>query len=189
MLNPLSAFNDGTHLIVSDNGNSRILIWNTVPKTNDVLPDLVLGQKGDFSTRTAGNDATSGSTNYYLNNPWGVFSDGTHLFVADRNNNRVLVWTTFPTSSTQGPTFAIGQANLTANSSGATATTLNNPLDVWGDGTNLYVSDFNNFRVMVYNYATLLSSATNGQPASFALGTNTETTGGPNTYGASTFKP
>jgi hypothetical protein len=166
---PQQGFDDGKHLIVADTGNNRILIWNSVPSISGTSADLVLGQSGSFYTRSPGTDASSGS-NSYLSSPKSIFSDGTRLFVADSGNHRVLVWTTFPTTSTTGPTFALGQSSLVATSSSATSSGLKSPAGVFADTTNLYISDTGNERLMIYPLSTLLKSGTSGQSAAYALG-------------------
>lgn len=85
---------------------------------------------------------------------------GGRLIVADRGNNRVLVWNKVP----GGPAPAdlvIGQRNLqhcVANdalgkgvSGGRTARTLQHPTDVWSDGERLAVVDQGNNRVLLWN--------------------------------------
>jgi hypothetical protein len=101
------------------------------------------------------------------------------LYVADYNNNRVLVWNTIPTISFAAANFALGQSSLTTNSSGTSASTLSRPWAIHSDGTRLFVSDYNNNRVLVWNS---LPSAS-GTSADFALGqpnlvSNTSNNGG-----------
>ena len=91
---------DGTHLLLADRWNNRILIWNSIPQSN-VAPDLVLGQD-DFNT----NDP--GTTLDKMDWPGSVSisSDG-KLVVADSYNNRILVWNSFPTQNGQAADFEI----------------------------------------------------------------------------------
>ena len=44
-----------------------------------------------------------------------VYSDGTHLFVADYDNNRVLIWNNIPTSNGQAANMVLGQPNMTSS--------------------------------------------------------------------------
>jgi len=94
MANPWGAHYDGTHFIVADSSNHRVLIWNSIPTSTQEIPDLVVGQP-DLSSNFANNGGVSSRS---LNVPLGVFSDGTRLFVAERLNHRVLIWNTIPTS-------------------------------------------------------------------------------------------
>lgn len=80
---------DGGRLYVSDNNNSRILIFdNTVSKANGANADHVLGQP-NFTTCTPNTNGLSAST---LNTMGGVFFDNVAnvLWVADLDNSRVL---------------------------------------------------------------------------------------------------
>lgn len=49
---PNGIASDGTHFVVCDTWNNRILIWNSFP-TENTQADVVLGQK-DFTSFTAG---------------------------------------------------------------------------------------------------------------------------------------
>jgi hypothetical protein len=158
---------DGTHLIVSDTENHRVLIWNTVPTANGAAADLVLGQT-DFTGRRPnhGNGDTNGdgfcdadATSLFY--PTGVASDGTHLFVADRVNNRVLIWNTFPTSNGQAADAVIGQTSFTnvqANANGGgyaiVPTGLNLPTGVSLVGTSLWIADTENNRAVRWDNVT-----------------------------------
>jgi hypothetical protein len=139
------AWTDGTHLVVIDVHNNRVLIWKTFPTTNGQAADLVLGQPS-FTTAASGVSATT------LNNPYeGVFVDAAgQLFVTDSSNNRVLVWNSFPTSNGQAADRVLGQANFTSAASGVSATTLSFPDGVYVSGSQVFVSDNNNNRVLIY---------------------------------------
>ncbi|HYF91799.1 MAG TPA: stalk domain-containing protein [Symbiobacteriaceae bacterium] len=82
---------DGTRLILADNWNNRVLIWNRLPDGN-VAPDIVLGQQNFQAARTGTGAAE-------MNWPVGVAAGGGRLVVADTYNDRLLVWNTFPTVS------------------------------------------------------------------------------------------
>ena len=158
---------DGTHLIVADTENHRVLIWNSVPSRTGTPADLVLGQ-ADFSSRkpNRGNgdqngDGFSDADALGLFYPTGVTSDGTHLFVADRLNNRVLGWSTFPTSNGQAADKVIGQADFTSSGANASndpytfvADGLNLPTGVTLAGTTLWVADTENNRLVRWDDAT-----------------------------------
>ncbi len=163
---------DGTHLIVADSENHRVLIWNSVPTANGTPADVVLGQV-DFASRRpnsgrgdANNDGFSdaGADGFFY--PTGVTSDGTHLFVADRLNNRVLGWSTFPTSNGKAADVVIGQADFvtsTANAAGGpfaiAPNGLNLPTGVTLQGTTLWVADTENNRVVRWDNVTTAPTA------------------------------
>ena len=50
--------------------------------------------------------------NAWFYNATAVASDGIRLAVADTDNNRVLIWTTIPTSNNQPPNLVVGQPNF-----------------------------------------------------------------------------
>ena len=101
-----------------------------------------------------------------LNFPRFALSDGTKLFLADGGNDRVLIYNTIPTANGAAADTVLGQpdfsTNLVSNQSSSTSiisTTIDNtgsvdtvpsPLSLAYDGTNLYVADGNNSRVLVY---------------------------------------
>ena len=108
----------GGRLVVADQGNNRVLVWNGVPSAPGTPPDLVLGRPdanlgviSNLSSSLAGFPCSATS----LSDPSGVWTDGTRLAVVDFVNNRVLVWNTFPTTSGQAADFALGQASGAGN--------------------------------------------------------------------------
>nr|MDA3867229.1 hypothetical protein [Salinivirgaceae bacterium] len=139
---------DGTKLLVSDAGNNRILIWNTIPTTTGQAADVVIGQ-ADFITGTSGCSSTK------LNVPKSlvVTPDG-RLFVADMGNNRVLVYNSIPTADGASADVVIGQDDFNTNTSGNASNKMNGPWDISisMDG-KLLVTDVNNNRVLVFNSA------------------------------------
>jgi hypothetical protein len=84
---------DGTHLVLADRNNNRVLVWNTLPSSN-VPPDLVLGQP-DFISNNPGTGLNQ------LNWPVSVSAAGGRLAVSDGYNNRLLLWDSFPTKTQQ----------------------------------------------------------------------------------------
>ena len=97
---PVSVSSNGERLAVTDRFNNRILIWNSVPnKKTD--PDIVIGQQ-NFTTQNHGSGLNQ------LNFPGQVIiTPDNKMLVADSENHRVLVWTTFPTVSGQSADYAI----------------------------------------------------------------------------------
>lgn len=168
---PQSAFvtPDGK-LIVADQNNNRILIWNALPTANGAPANLVLGQ-ATMTSCLANDDPNApllgdvtGSTLYH---PTDVWSDGTRLVVADAGNNRVLVWKAFPTANGQPADAVIGQGDFGTNTAGTTASTLSLPLAVASDGLQLFVADAGNNRVLVFSTIPLTGT---GALATVVLG-------------------
>ena len=163
---------DGTHLIVADTENHRVLVWNTVPTVSGTPADLVLGQ-ADFTgmrpNHGRGDSDGEGHSDADADGffaPTGVASDGTHLFVSDRVNSRVLAWSTFPTTSGQPADAVIGQAdmhgvgaNAGAGPDGISPLAFDLPSGLALVGTTLYVADTENNRVVRIDSATTAPTA------------------------------
>ena len=143
---PTSAFSDGTKLYVGDQGNNRVLIWNTIP-TADVVADVVLGQ----INMTSSNGNWWGANGQLFQNPTSVYSDGTRLYVADNSNNRVLIWNSLPTTNDTAADVVVGQPDMTSTGGNVTSQALASPSSVYSDGTKLYVADNGNDRVPIWN--------------------------------------
>lgn len=86
---PHSCTYTGSHFVVADTSNHRILVWNGLPSTDNQAADFVIGQ-ADFGSKSAnrGGSVTSES----LNKPTMVRYVGGKLFVVDQQNHRVLVF-------------------------------------------------------------------------------------------------
>ncbi|UXA19943.1 NHL repeat-containing protein [Mycobacterium sp. SMC-4] len=76
-------------LIVADAWHHRILIWDDVPQTDDVAPDVVLGQPDAGSVEPNAGRPCSAQTFFW---PFGVAVLGDRFWVADTGNRRVLGW-------------------------------------------------------------------------------------------------
>ena len=160
---PCGVFSNGTKLFITDWTYNRVLIYNTIPTTNGVAADIVIGQ-GNMTATSINQGTTITNTSAYaysLYYPFHTFSDGTRLFIADKTNNRVLIYNKIPTSNNASADVVIGQPNfnsrLSNNGTGDDATTsvneksLSNPTCVWSNGTKLFIVDYTNNRVLVYN--------------------------------------
>jgi hypothetical protein len=173
MVNPVSVTSDGQRLYVADLGQNRVLIWNTIPTRNAQPADLVLGQP-DFTSATANNSSklcasngigTDGAASYpftclaTLDFPRFVLSDGKRLFIADGGNDRVLVYNSLPLKNGQAADVVLGQAAGDSNRSSdsafplfrSSADLLRTPMSLAWDGSNLFVSDTYNRRVVVFS--------------------------------------
>ena len=147
--NPGGAWTDGTRLVVNDASNNRVLVWNSFPTSNGQAADLVLGQANFTSVAVNQGGGASAGT---MNSPFGgVYVNNGQLFVADNRNNRVLVWNSFPTINGQAADMVFGQVNFTATGYATSATTLRGPSGVYVSGTQLFITDSSNDRVLIYN--------------------------------------
>jgi hypothetical protein len=150
----------GNKLVVADTSNHRVLIWNSIPESNNDPAHVVLGQP-DFLTATAN---TGGLSDRSLYAPSCVFIYSGKLFVCDRNNHRVLVWNSIPTTNYAPADLVIGQANFTEGSRNRGAlipssATLAEPLGLTYAGNKFFVSDFANNRILVWNQLPTVSGA------------------------------
>lgn len=179
MLNPVSVTSDGQRLFVADLGHNRVLIWNSIPTSNGAPADVVVGQPALNSTTDVpasvannskylcpsnGTDTTTNQLTFpdrcaaTLDFPRFALSDGQRLYIADGGNNRVLVFNTIPTANNVRADVILGQPDdLTAEDEDpnriSAADTLRTPVSLAWDGTNLYVSDTFNRRIVIFTPA------------------------------------
>ncbi len=169
MRNPTGVASDGNILVVSDTDNNRVLIWLKLPTTNGQPADVVVGQP-NFSTSTPSVPPTQTS----LRGPEGVSIYNGKLFIADTQDNRVLIYNKIPTTNNAPADVVIGQPSftafvqpdLTATQPTTAANNMQSPTSVTTDGTHLFVSDLGQNRVLIFNSIP----TTNGASADVALG-------------------
>lgn len=153
-------------LLVADNRNNRVLVWNAIPTTNGVPADSVLGQS-DFTHCMYNDDNQDGvhdakPSARTLDYPTDIWSDGLRLVVSDAGNNRILVWSGFPSANFAPASYVLGQSDFThyANNdddqngtvdAAPSARTLWFPYYIASNGTQLFVADEYNNRVLVWN--------------------------------------
>ncbi|MFA5871948.1 MAG: hypothetical protein WC858_04510 [Parcubacteria group bacterium] len=149
---PNTMFSDGKKLFISDWGNNRVLVFNSIPTSNNANADFVIGQ-ADLAGN-APNQGGSAAANTIFG-PSYIFSNGKNLVIADRDNNRVLIYNSVPTQSNASANVVVGQANMNANEanrSGAVgANTLSAPRIVYLYGQKLLIADSDNNRLLIYN--------------------------------------
>jgi sugar lactone lactonase YvrE len=130
------------------------------------LSTAVTTQAGTGSSGSANGTGTSAS----FNNPQGITTDGTNLYVVDSMNNliRKIVISTGVVTTVAG-TGSSGSANGTG-----TSASFNQPNGITTDGTNLYVADFDNhlIRKIVISTGVVTTVAGTGSSGS-ANGTGT----------------
>jgi plastocyanin len=166
---PTSVASDGKVLIVSDTDNNRVLIWNSLPRANGQPADVVIGQ-ADFTH----NGTASPPTQTSLRGPEGVWISNGKLFVADTQDNRILIYNKIPTSNNAPADVVVGQSSftafvqpdLTSKQPITAADNMQTPIAVSSDGVRLFVADLGQNRVLIWN--TVPTS--NGAPADIALG-------------------
>jgi uncharacterized protein (TIGR03437 family) len=167
---PTAVASDGVRLVVADTNHNRILIWNRIPTSNNTPADVVVGQKDFTSYAVPGNTPNASS----MRGPQGVWIQNGKLYVADTQNNRVLIFNHIPASNGAAADVVLGQPNmttfvqpdLTQQQLDVNAKRLLNPVAVSSDGIRLFVTDLGYNRVLIWNSIP----TTNEQPADIALG-------------------
>ena len=186
---PIAVAYNGTMMAVADADNNRVLVWKTLPLTNNQAPDFVVGQP-DFASFKSGTYGLYGyahghSSSISLRAPSGVFLDANNgLWVADTGNDRVLFYGPI-TQNGQAATVVLGQSNfdLDAQSLYSLKTTANSlfaPVSVSSDGQHLFVADNYQNRVLIWNSIP----TSNGQAADVVVGQKTFTANNSNTLSA-----
>jgi len=151
----------GKQLFMVDFDNSRVLIWNKLPTKTNTPADLVVGQP-DFTS------SASATTQSGFDRPEnGLAVANGKLFIADRNNNRIMIWNSIPTTNGANADVVVGQPDFTSNGAATNQSGLGSePEGVWSDGTRLAVADSGNNRVLIWNSVP----TTNGAPADVVVG-------------------
>lgn len=185
---PTAAVIANGELIVADRGNNRVLVWATVPTSNGVAADYVLGQP-DMTSNTPNNPCTLANpqcsnigspvtSQYNLSQPNDVWSnDSGRLLIADTGNNRVIFFSQVPTSNFAAATSVLGKNSFTSSSNSTSSTGMYAPTGVGSDGTRIYVADSSNNRVLVYSG---FPTSPTGTAATTVIGQKNFTNNAPN---------
>ncbi len=121
------------------------------------------GQDADIML--AGVDFNNAGGPLLFNHPGNLGSDGTRLLLADRNNNRILIWSKLPVDNATAPDLVIGQPDFTSNDPGTGLNQLNWPVSVAAAKEKLVVADTYNDRILIWNSFP----TRNGQPADIEI--------------------
>jgi len=165
---PTAVATDGKILVVADTANNRVLLWKSIPTVNGTPADIVLGQ-ANFTTVALVTVTASA-----MRGPQGVWIQGSKLFVADTQNNRILIWNSIPTQNNQAADLVLGQPDFVTSppinqvnpNLPTTASIMLSPTSVTSDGTRLYVTDLGYNRVLIWNSIP----TTNQKPADVEIG-------------------
>jgi uncharacterized protein (TIGR03437 family) len=114
----------GNAVAMVDTPHHRLLLWPDAARPNP--EQIVLGSDD-------------------LIEPVSVALDGTRLFVGDAALHRVLVWNALPTFENQPADAVLGSSGEAAG-----ADTINRPDALVSDGTNLFVGDSADRRILVF---------------------------------------
>jgi hypothetical protein len=169
---PLDCTVAGGKLFLVDADNDRVLIWNSLPTAN-VPANLVVGQ-ADFTS------SAPATTQSGLYTPHRIAVAGGKMIVADLGNNRVMIWSTIPTSNGAPADVVVGQTDFITATGGLSASKFGAPHALWTDGTRLVVGESLNDRVLIWNTIPTV----NGAPADVVVGAADFTTAGSSTPSA-----
>jgi len=135
MRGPQGVWVQDNRLFVADTQNSRVLIWNSIPTSNNQAADLVLGEP-NFTTAPPQTTTDLPPTASNMFSPVAVSSDGVHVFVTDLGHNRVLIWNSTPTQNGQAADVVVGQTNMTSElDNGGNPKCVTNGTDAAGNPT------------------------------------------------------
>jgi uncharacterized protein (TIGR03437 family) len=167
---PTAVASDGVHLVVADTDHNRVLIWNRIPTSNNAPADVVVGQPNFTTTSVPGNTPSAKT----LRGPQGVWIQNGRLYVADTQNNRVLIFNHIPSSNGAAADVVLGapdfttfvEPDLTQQQNSVTASLVLNPVAVSSDGFHVFVTDLGYNRVLIWNSIP----TANGVAADVAVG-------------------
>ena len=133
----------GSDVYIADKDNSRILHYTGTSTT----ADRVYGQGGSFTTNPVNN---GGITANSLNVPWGVVVDAGGVYIVDSKNHRVLYYPGTSTTATRVYGQGGSYTSNTLNNGGLSMSSLNEPSYIATNGSDVYISDSRNYRVLHY---------------------------------------
>ena len=145
---PGNVASDGTHFLLADRNNNRVLLWNALP-TGNTPPDLVLGQPDSTQNNP-------GTGLHQMNWPVGVATDGRHVLVADTMNDRILIWNSFPAQNGQPADVEIrGSAPIGGpdrpKDNAVAKRQIGWPWAVWTNGEKVVVASTATASVLIWN--------------------------------------
>tara|TARA_R110002012_G_scaffold109617_1_gene253553 strand:- start:54371 stop:59494 length:5124 start_codon:yes stop_codon:yes gene_type:complete len=140
-------------LLIAEDYNYRILVFNSIPTTDGANADIVVGQDA-FNTRTSGVSATKFSFPGVTVSPSGVMA------IADFNNHRALIFNEIPTTNGASADVVLGQRDFNEairfnNGSGVTgspnARNMDTPYGINFDlNERLYINGAGMNRMMIF---------------------------------------
>ena len=118
--------------------------------TNFEAAKVVIGQKNFTSGQCDRGKDIPGKNN--VCGPEGAAALGKNvLYIPDSENNRVLGFKKMPKKNGASAKFVLGQTNFTNNNEGTSSTGFNFPGKVTTAGNQLFMVDFSNSRVLIWN--------------------------------------
>ena len=86
-----------------------------------------------------------------LSFPRAVMAANGRLFIADGGNDRVLIYNSIPTTNAAAADIVLGEPDFVTDNPSTASDSMQTPSSLAWDGTNLYVADTFNTRVLVFS--------------------------------------
>ncbi|CAN5496497.1 NHL repeat-containing protein [soil metagenome] len=149
MYSPRGVFLGENQVVVADSGNHRVLVWHSIPTSDEQPADVVLGQPdGTSEGRAAGGRGPERG----MNLPTGVLIHDGRLLVADAWHHRILVWNEVPLLDDTPPDVILGQSDPGSvnpnRGRDCSAETFYWPFGIAVIGSRFWVADTGNRRVL-----------------------------------------
>ncbi|RMG56706.1 MAG: hypothetical protein D6722_25990 [Bacteroidetes bacterium] len=175
---PSGLWTDGQRLAIADAWNHRVLLWHTWPERDGQPADVILGQPDEASVapNVEGVGAAPSARSLYW--PYGLWSDGQRLWVADTGNRRVLVYSDWPHETMAAADAVIGQPDFGAREYDPDHAIWPYSVKV-GPGGQLAIADTQYYRVLLWHEAATAPA----QPADVIIGQPDFQSNGQNQYG------
>ncbi|MBI5626416.1 MAG: hypothetical protein HY935_04350 [Nitrosomonadales bacterium] len=161
---PNSITTDGSNLYVAETINNTI---RQIVITTGAVTTLAGTAGTQGSTDGAGTGGTFLNPSATFDNPSGITTDGSNLYVADSNNNNTIRQIVIATGAV---TTLAGTAGITGSADGTgAAAAFSNPTSTTTDGSNLYVTDTGNHtirKIVISTGVVTTLSGTVGTPGS-----------------------
>lgn len=146
LMNPDSVAVDGAgHVWVADTRNNRVLRFTNPVGDGSDAADMVLGQS---SFTTNGANRSSSVQADTLNGPTDLTVSGNAVWITDTGNNRIVMYASPVGDGSDAASKVVGQPSFTSSGSGLTAGRLSTPVGIMLIGTDVWVSDRINNRVL-----------------------------------------
>jgi hypothetical protein len=172
---PFGLTTDGTNLYVADTLNHEI-------RKVTIATGAVTTLAGFWPLRGGYQDSVPGSSISLFENPFGITTDGTNLYVADTYNHliRKVVIATGEVTTVAGTPGVTGHAD---NAAGPGGTTFMIPQGITTDGAYLYVADRANNLVRKVAISTGAVTTLAGTAGAYGHNDNTQGAGGTTFFG------
>lgn len=187
---PSGLASNGSNLLLCDRFNNRVLIWKNAPDHWNQEPDLVLGQP-DFKSNNPGRGL------HQLNWPGNISTGYQVIALADTENDRILLWKSFPKYNGAPADLELSLPALTPKGS---PKQYEWPWGVWTDGQRLAVVATTGAAILFWNtlptqaaqtpdytislqdFGTPRNISTDGKSFFFVGDHNAKVTGKPGTF-------